>query len=207
MGYSKSKEFQQSLTPDKVIEMLKEGNKRFLAKSGTKSEYYAKISDIHPSPWAIIHRCMDSRVLPEIIFDVGIGDVFVTGIGGNIINDDITGSMEFACELSGSKLILILGHTKCIAIESAIKNVELGKVTALLEKIAPAVESAKEKFGSPSAQNKNFVTKTAECNVRHSIDNLRTSSKILHDLEKSGEIKIIGAIYDVETGAVTFLDE
>lgn len=207
MAYSKSKEFQQSLTPDKVIEMLKEGNKRFLAKSGTKSEYYAKLSDVHPSPWAIIHRCMDSRVLPEIIFDVGIGDVFVTGIGGNIINDDITGSMEFACELSGSKLILILGHTKCIAIESAINNVEMGKITELLEKISPALESAKEKFSSPSVKDKKFVNETTENNVRHSIDQLRNSSKILHDLEKSGEIKIVGAIYDVETGVVTFLDE
>lgn len=207
MAYSKSKEFQQSLTPDKVIEMLKEGNKRFLAKSGTKSEYYAKLSDVHPSPWAIIHRCMDSRVLPEIIFDVGIGDVFVTGIGGNIINNDITGSMEFACELSGSKLILILGHTKCIAIESAINNVEMGKITELLEKISPALESAKEKFSSPSVKDKKFVNETTENNVRHSIDQLRNSSKILHDLEKSDEIKIVGAIYDVETGVVTFLDE
>lgn len=206
MAYSKSKEFQQSLTPDKVIEMLKEGNKRFIAKSGTKSEYYAKLSDTHPSPWAIIHRCMDSRVLPEIIFDVGIGDVFVTGIGGNIINDDITGSMEFACELSGSKLILILGHTKCIAIESAINNVEMGKITELLEKISPALESAKEKFSNPSVKDKKFVNETTEFNVRHSIDQLRNSSKILHDLEKSGEIKIVGAIYDVETGVVTFLD-
>lgn len=207
MGYSKSKEFQQSLTPDKVIEMLKDGNKRFTERSGTKREYHAKISEMHPSPWAVIHRCMDSRVLPEIIFDVGIGDVFVTGIGGNIINDDIIGSMEFACGLSGAKLILILGHTKCIAIESALNNVELGKVTTLLEKISPAVESVKEKNSGKTTSNKNLIDETIECNVRLSIDHLRKSSKILTDLENNGEIKIIGAIYDVETGEVKFLNE
>lgn len=207
MAYSKSKEFQQSLTPEKVIEMLKEGNKKFTERSGTRKEYHAKLSEVHPSPWAVIHRCMDSRVLPELIFDVGIGDVFVTGIGGNIINDDIIGSMEFACGLSGAKLILILGHTKCIAIESALKNVELGKVTTLLEKIAPAINAAKEKLNDAPVKDNKLVSETTECNVRLSIDHLRSSSKILSDLEKSGEIKIIGAIYDVQTGLVTFLDE
>lgn len=199
MLYPKTKEFQKSLTPDKVIEMLREGNNRFIKKSNSEREYHSEIKETSqsPAPWAIIHRCMDSRVLPEIIFDIGVGEVFVTGVAGNVINDDITGSMEFACEVTGVKLILILGHTKCIAVESAMNKVEMGKVTGILEKISPAVDASK---------NKNDLTSITELNIKNSIEHLRSSSKIISDLEKAGEIKISGAMYDVESGKVTFLD-
>lgn len=199
MFYPKTKEFQKSLTPDKVIEMLKEGNQRFITKTNSGREYHNEIiaTAQNPAPWAIIHRCMDSRVLPEVIFDIGVGEVFVTGVAGNIINDDITGSMEFACEVTGVKLILILGHTKCIAVESAMNKVEMGKVTGILEKISPAVDASK---------NKNDLTSITELNIKNSIEHLRNSSRIISDLEIAGEIKIAGAMYNVESGIVTFID-
>jgi carbonic anhydrase len=208
--YPKTKEFQQSLTPDMIIEMLKSGNNRFVANMRLDREYHADVETTAQGqyPWAIVHGCMDSRVPIEMVFDVGIGDIFATAVAGNIINVDFLGSMEYACQVVGSKLILVMGHTECGAVKGAIDDVQLGNITTVLEKIAPPVEKLRNenRFDNFTSKNKVLVDDVTVLNVRAGMDQIRNSSQILRDLEASGSIKIVGAVYDVFTGKITFLD-
>ena len=155
-------------------------------------------------PKAIVLSCVDSRVPVEDVFDRGIGDVFVARVAGNFVNEDILGSMEFACRVSGSKLILVLGHEHCGAIKAAISNVQMGNITLMLENIKPAVEKVTYD-GNRVSENQKFVHMVCESNVKNTMEEIRKNSPILNDMEQSEEIKIVGAIYDMDTGKVSFL--
>ena len=196
-----TKEIQDSITPDRAIEMLKEGNKRFLNNNEIQRDLQEQVKGTSEgqNPYAVVLSCIDSRVPVELAFDQGIGDVFSARVAGNIINEDILGSIEYACGVAGSKAILVLGHTKCGAVTSACKGVELGNITALLSKVKPAIQEVKERTGELEVEE---VTKS---NVYQSIKEIREKSSLLADLENQGAIKIVGAIYHVEDGKVSFL--
>jgi len=202
-----TKEEQAKLTPDTVLQMLKEGNARFVNDNLTARLHSAQVRDAAKGqyPKAVILSCLDSRIPVEDVFDKGIGDLFVARVAGNIVNEDILGSMEFGCKVSGAKLIVVLGHTECGAIKGAIDNVQLGNLTALLSKIKPAVDSTKNFSGEKSSKNKDYVNAVTAKNVELTVNNIRERSEILRDMEKNGEIRIVGAIYDLETGKITFL--
>ena len=196
-----TKEIQDGISPDRAIEMLKEGNQRFLNKNEVERNLHVQVNQTSEGqfPYAVVLSCIDSRVPVELTFDQGIGDVFSARVAGNIINEDILGSIEYACGVAGSKAILVLGHTKCGAVTAACQGVELGNITALLGKVKPAIKEVQERTGELEVEE---VTKA---NVRQSILEIREKSTLLADLEKEGKIKIIGAIYHVEDGRVTFL--
>ena len=196
-----TKEIQDGISPDKAIEMLKEGNNRFLNKSRMQRDLNEQVNGTSGGqfPYAVILSCIDSRVPVELTFDQGIGDVFSARVAGNIVNEDMLGSMEYACGVAGSKAILVLGHTKCGAVTSACKGVELGNITALLSKIKPAIHQVQERTGNTE------VEEVTIANVYQSIKEIREKSSILSDLENEGKIKIAGAVYHVEDGRVTFL--
>ncbi|HCA43374.1 MAG TPA: carbonic anhydrase [Bacteroidetes bacterium] len=206
----KTREFQQSLTPDEVINILKEGNSRFINNMRLEREYHTEVKKTSQGqyPWAVLHGCMDSRVTSEIIFDTGIGDIFVNSLAGNIITDEVIGSMEYGCNVVGSKLILVLGHTNCGAVKGAIDDVEFGNITTVLNEIHPAVDSAKFLLSSNifTSSNSSFVELVTRLNVKMGMDEIRRRSPALKELEDNGKIKIVGAIYDVETGEVKFLE-
>jgi carbonic anhydrase len=194
------------LTPDDVIALMKKGNQRFRLGKETPHDYLAqqKASAKGQYPAAVILSCIDSRAPAETIMDLGIGDTFNARVAGNIANDDILGSMEFACKLSGAKVVLVMGHTACGAIKGAIDNAQLGNLTGLLAKIRPAVEATQYQ-GERSATNYGFVDAVARKNVELTMIDIHRRSSVLADLETSGAIKIAGAMYNLETGAVEFL--
>lgn len=201
-------EEQAKLSPDTVLEILKTGNKEFMQDNLTVRNNSERIraAALGQYPKAVIVSCLDSRVPVEDVFHRGIGDVFVARVAGNIINDDILGSLEYACKVSGSKLIVVLGHEHCGAIKSAIDDVRLGNITTLLAKVQPAVKSASENFeGTKSGKNPKFVEAVCLDNVKHSMDVIRDKSPILKEMEDKGEIKIVGGVYHMETGRVDFL--
>ena len=204
-----NKAIQDSLTPDIVIKDLMEGNKRFLSKTTLSVDHSALIEQTSKGqfPKAIILACVDSRVPVETIFDQAIGDVFVARVAGNFENTDILGSLEFACKVSGSKVVLILGHEGCGAVKAACDGVELGHITDLLNNIKPAVEASKETTNDidTSSKNKNFVDKTIVNNVNLTISRIRQKSSILKQMEASGDIKIIGGVYKISSGKVELL--
>jgi len=203
----KTKEILQTITPDIALEMMKEGNRRFVNKDMIEREHEWHIRETIDSqhPFAIVLGCIDSRVEPSIIFDQGIGDLFIARIAGNIINQDILGSMEYACAVSGSKLVLVLGHTSCGAVKGAIDNVVLDNLTPSLRHIQLAMERVKTDDGiDRSAKNLEFVDMVATKNVEHSVNDIRNQSPILRNLEEEGKIKIVGAIYDHSSGEVRF---
>lgn len=193
------------LTPDQIIALMKEGNERFRQGRESTPDYIAQqratANDQHPA--AVILSCIDSRAPAEIIMNLGIGDVFNSRVAGNISNDDLLGSMEFACKLAGAKVVLVMGHTSCGAIKGAIEGVQLGNLTALLAKIHPAVEATVFK-GDRSSKNPAFVDAVAAKNVELTIDSIRANSPVLCDLESAKAIKIAGAMYNLETGQVDF---
>ena len=193
------------LTPDEVIELMKQGNQRFRLGKESPHDYLAqqKASAKGQYPAAVILSCIDSRAPAETIMDLGIGDTFNARVAGNISNDDILGSMEFACKLAGAKVVLVMGHTACGAIKGAIDNAQLGNLTGLLGKIRPAVAATKYQ-GERSATNYGFVDAVARTNVELTMADIRRRSSVLADLEKSGAIKIVGAMYNLDTGAVEF---
>ena len=200
-------EEQSKLTPEKVIEILKQGNKEFVNNlmAGSCVEHIS-VSVKGQYPAAIILSCIDSRVPVEDIFQCSIGDIFVARVAGNIINPDILGSMEYACKVSGAKLIVVMGHRNCGAIKSAIDNVKLGNITGLLNKIKPAVKKAKVNFpGENKSSNQEFVEKVCLANVDLMVNEIRCKSPILKEMEDKGEIKIMGAMYDIDSGKVYFL--
>lgn len=201
-------EEQARLTPDKVINLFKDGNLRFINNDLTARDHSAQVrkSTNAQYPKAIVLSCVDSRVPVEDVFDRGIGDIFVARVAGNFINEDILGSMEFACKVSGSKLVLIMGHEHCGAVKAAIDDVKLGNITPMLTKIKPAVAMT-EYSGTRNSRNKEFVHMVCESNVKNSISQVRVRSAILKEMEENGEIRILGAIYDMDTGKVSFLKD
>ena len=207
MTWAKTPEAQKSLTPDQAIEMLKDGNQRFVKNQQTEMDLkeQVKLGTNGQYPFAVILGCIDSRVPAEIVFDQGIGDVFNVRIAGNIVNNDILGSIEYGCKVAGSKLVLVLGHTSCGAVKGAVQQVELGHITELLSKVKPAIDSITDPKPDSGDQLGPYVNKVAKVNVNNSINDIRERSTILKELEDDGTIKIIGAMYDVSTGKVNFL--
>lgn len=201
-------EKQKALTPDGVLKELMDGNKRYMAGELSDPNVKARIkaSAGGQFPKAVILSCLDSRVPVEDVFDQGIGDIFVGRVAGNIENEDQLGSMEFAAAASGVKLVMVLGHEACGAVKGACDGVELGNLTALLEKIRPAVEAV-DGFAKSERTSKNseFVAKVVEENVRQTVADIRERSEVLAGLEKEGKIKIVGAIYSLSDGSVSLL--
>lgn len=202
-----SRETQSQLNPDLALEILKEGNDRFVKNLKANRNLLQQVNDTAQGqfPFATILSCIDSRTSAELIFDQGLGDVFSIRIAGNILNEDILGSMEFATKVVGTKIIIVLGHTKCGAIVGACNNVELGNLTALLDKVKPAIAIEKETTENRTGSNVRFVDNVTTNNVIHTIERIRSESPIILDLENTGAIKIVGAIYNVDTGSVNFL--
>ena len=199
---------QQALSPDDVFQLFQEGNERFVSGTLTSRDHSAQIRDAANGqfPKAIVLSCVDSRIPVEDVFDLGIGDIFVARVAGNFENSDILGSMEFATKVSGAKMILVLGHEDCGAVKAAIDEAQLGNITAMLKNIKPAVDSLSDYEGEQSSANPEFVHLVAEKNVRVSMDDIRERSPILREMENQEQIAIIGALYDMHTGAVQFLD-
>lgn len=200
-----TKEQRDSMTPDQIIEAMKRGNARFRRGERKARNYLGeqKASASGQYPAAVLLSCIDSRAPAEVIMDLGIGDIFNCRVAGNVANDDILGSMEFACALSGAKVVLVMGHTSCGAIKGAIANAELGHLTGLLGKIKPAVEATAYN-GERSASNYTFVDAVARKNVAMTLASIRSGSPVLAELETKGAIKIAGAMYNLKTGEVEF---
>lgn len=203
-----TKEAQAKMTPDSSIEVLKEGNKRFLKSKKAERNLLEQVTDTSTGqfPFATVLSCIDSRVSSELIFDQGIGDIFSIRIAGNFVNEDILGSMEFACKLAGTRVVVVLGHTACGAVKGACDHARLGNLTALINKIEPAVEAVTEPADESLRNSKNiaFVNEVAKKNVYMTMENIRKQSPVLAEMEQNNEIKIIGGMYDINTGAVEF---
>ncbi len=196
---------QENLTPKDAHNILVEGNKRFVQNLKAQRNLQDQVLETSKGqyPFAVILSCIDSRVPAELVFDQGIGDIFSVRVAGNIVNEDVLGSMEYACKVAGSKIVVVMGHSKCGAVTAACKNVELGNITTLLSKIKPAVNVVRT---DDSEMNEDAIEEVAVENVKHSIDRIREESPILADLEADGHIEIVGALYDVTTGQVTFFE-
>jgi carbonic anhydrase len=201
-----NKAMQAAITPSMAIDILKEGNKRFMnnLKANRNLLEQANETSDGQHPFAVILSCIDSRTSAELIFDQGLGDIFSIRIAGNIINEDILGSMEFACKVAGSKIIVVLGHSKCGAIKGACDQVELGNLTGLLHKIQPAIQNERTEIDNRSSSNAAFVEKVAELNVAHTVASIRERSPILDELIASGEVGILGGMHNLSNGEVTF---
>jgi carbonic anhydrase len=202
-----TKEQQDKLTPDAVLESLLQGNQRFVEGSITKRDHSAQVRAAATGqfPKAVILSCLDSRIPVEDVFDRGIGDLFVARIAGNFVNTDILGSMEFACKVSGAKLVFVLGHEHCGAVKGAIDNVELGNLTHTLSNIKPAVEKVTDVDGERTSSNEAFVHEVAEANVRLAMQMVRDQSEILKEMDEAGDIQIVGGMYDMSTGMIEML--
>lgn len=201
-----TQEMQAEITPEAALELLKEGNQRFINNRRANRDLLKQASETSSSqhPFAVVLSCIDSRTSAELIFDQGIGDIFSIRVAGNVVNQDILGSMEFACKVAGSKLIVVLGHTQCGAIKGACDHVELGNLTTLLDKISPAVDKETTEQENRSSSNINFVENIAAINVRKSVNDIMEKSPILKAMIDSGECGIIGGMHDISTGEVTF---
>lgn len=206
-----TKETQATITPEKALQFLKEGNLRFQNNLKVHHDLLEQVNRTSESqfPFVTILSCIDSRVPAELIFDQGLGDVFSIRIAGNFVNEDILGSMEFGSKLAGAKLVVVLGHTGCGAIKGACDNVKLGNLTGLINKIKPAVEAVKnpENQSLRNSLNHEFVNCVSEKNVVLTLENIRKESPILQQMEEVNEIKIIGAMYDISTGEVRFFED
>lgn len=204
LSATQTQESQAATSPSEAIEMLKAGNRRFLDGQALQRSYPDQIAATATGqyPYAVVLGCIDSRVPVETVFDQGIGDIFTPRVAGNIVNEDLLGSMEFACKLAGSKAIVVLGHTACGAVKGAIGKARLGNLTALVGKIEPVVDQVAEKMDSEDA---GFVDAVAEANVKATIEAIRSHSDVLAEMESNGEITIEGAMYDVASGEVRFL--
>lgn len=205
-----TRETQATMTPQKSLYFLKEGNLRFQNNLKANRNLLEQVNDTSEGqfPFATILSCIDSRVSAELVFDQGLGDIFSIRIAGNFINEDILGSMEFACKVAGTKLIVVLGHTGCGAVKGACDDAKMGNLTAMLSKIKPAVNAVSEPKDASLRNSKNleFVDNVAEKNVFLSMENIRKQSPILKEMEDRNEIDIVGGMYDINTGAVTFFE-
>jgi carbonic anhydrase len=204
-----TKELQAAITPAKALELLEEGNKRFVNNLRMNRNLLQQANETSDGqfPFAVILSCIDSRTSAELIFDQGLGDVFSVRIAGNIINEDILGSMEFGCKVAGSKIIVVLGHTKCGAVKGACDHVEMGNLTSLLTKLRPAVDDEKTVTENRNSGNPEFVEKVAAINVKRTVKSITERSTILKEMIEKGEIGIVGGNYDVTTGVVTFYED
>ncbi len=204
-----TKEMQTAITPSMALDLLKEGNKRFVNNLKVNRNLLQQANETSDGqhPFAVILSCIDSRTSAELIFDQGLGDVFSVRIAGNIINEDILGSMEFGCKVAGSKIIVVLGHTKCGAVKGACDHVEMGNLTALLTKIRPAVDDEKTTIDNRNSSNSEFVEKVASINVKRTVKAIMERSPILKEMIKKGEIGIVGGTHNITTGEVEFYAE
>ncbi|PQB05944.1 carbonic anhydrase family protein [Aureitalea marina] len=205
---AQTKETQAAFTPASALEALKAGNQRFVNNQQVSRDLGSQVQDTATGqyPFATVLHCIDSRVSAELIFDQGIGDLFSIRIAGNFVNDDILGSMEFACKLAGTKVLVVLGHTACGAVKGACDHARLGNLTTLIQKLELAVESVPEPTDQTQRNSANieFVNEVAKKNVEMTMDNIRLKSAVLRDMEESGDIVIVGGMYDIATGAVEF---
>lgn len=201
---TQNKTTQEKLTPNDARKILVEGNKRFVQNLKAQRNLQEQVAETSKGqyPFAVILSCIDSRVPAELVFDQGIGDIFSVRVAGNIVNEDILGSIEYACKVAGSKIVVVMGHTKCGAVTAACQSVELGNITTLLNKIKPAVDTIKADEEEMSADS---IEEVAVQNVKLSIERIRKESSILLEMEKEGNIEIVGASYDVANGRVKFL--
>lgn len=204
-----TKELQEKITPKLALDLLVEGNKRFVNNLKVNRNLLQQANETSDGqhPFAVILSCIDSRTSVELIFDQGLGDVFSVRIAGNIVNTDILGSMEFACKVAGAKIIVVLGHTKCGAIKGACDHVEMGNLTSLLSKIQPAVSSEQTVEKNRTSSNEEFVEKVSALNVKKTVEAIMSRSPILKELIESGACGIIGGSHDITTGHVTFYPE
>jgi len=203
---TQTKETQSMISPEVALNLLKEGNERFINGDTINRDLSEQIQDTANGqyPYAVILSCIDSRVPAEMIFDQGIGDIFNVRIAGNFVNTDILGSLEFACKVAGSKLIVVLGHTSCGAVKGACDNVELGNLTEMLNQLMPAVNSVKDVNLNRTSSNAEFVQKVADANVRLTMENILAESPLLSEMIENKEIALVGAMYDVSSGRVNF---
>ncbi|WP_394336282.1 carbonic anhydrase family protein [Flavobacterium crocinum] len=204
-----TKEMQAAITPSKALELLKEGNQRFVSNLKINRNLLQQANETSDGqhPFAVILSCIDSRTSAELIFDQGLGDIFSVRIAGNIINEDILGSMEFGCKVAGSKIIVVLGHTKCGAVKGACDHVEMGNLTALLTKIRLAVDDETQTKENRNSGNAAFVENVSVINVKRTVSSIMQRSPILKEMIENGEIGIVGGSHDITTGEVTFFPE
>ena len=204
-----NKETQAQMTPRKALQFLQEGNDRFINNLKANRNLLEQANETRDGQWpfATILSCIDSRTSAELIFDQGLGDIFSVRIAGNIVNTDILGSMEFACKVAGSKLIVVLGHSKCGAVKGACDHVEMGNLTELLSKIQPSVYQEKDTTDNRTSKNSEFVENVAEINVKRSVKNIIERSFVLEQMLEEDQIGIVGAMHDIESGKVIFYDD
>ena len=204
-----TKEMQAAITPTMAMGLLKDGNKRFMNNLKVNRNLLQQANETSDGqhPFAVILSCIDSRTSAELIFDQGLGDIFSVRIAGNIINEDILGSMEFGCKVAGSKIIVVLGHTKCGAVKGACDHVEMGNLTALLSKLQPAVYDEKTVQDNRSSSNGEFVEKVATINVKRTVHSIIERSPIIKEMLEKGQIGIIGGMHDISSGEVTFYED
>ena len=202
-----TREQQVAYTPQKALDKLLAGNRRFVADDLTQRNHSQRIREAYEGqfPKAVILSCLDSRIPVEDVFDLGIGDIFVARVAGNFVNEDILGSMEFGCRVAGAKLIMVIGHTSCGAVKAAIDDVKLGNITPMLAKIRPAIEKGRPFDGKKGSDNPAYVAHVCRENVRLAVETIRERSEILRTMEGEGSIKIVGAYYDLRSGDVTLL--
>lgn len=202
---TQTQDIQDNLTPNDAHNILLEGNKRFAQNVKAQRNLQEQVFETSKGqyPFAVVLSCIDSRVPAELVFDQGIGDIFSVRVAGNIVNEDVLGSMEYACKVAGSKIVVVMGHSKCGAVTAACDHVELGNITALLSKIKPAVEMVNPEN---SKFDEDMIEKVGLRNVENSIREIKQQSSILVEMEKNGEIEIVGAIYDVTTGLIEFIE-
>ena len=207
-GAALTREAQAAITPAKALEMLKQGNERFVSGKSIERDYLAQVKQTSSGqfPFAAVVSCLDSRIPPAIVFDRGIGDLFVARVAGNFVNDDILGSLEFATKLAGAKLILVMGHTECGAVKGACDAAQLGLLTATLANINSAVKAVQGNYTPRNSQNAEFVQAVTEMNVLLTMQTLRDRSVVLREMIDKGEIALVGAMYDVSSGRVIFYE-
>ncbi len=203
-----TKEMQNAISPTMALNLLKDGNKRFVNNLKINRNLLQQANDTSDGqhPFAVILSCIDSRTSAELIFDQGLGDIFSVRIAGNIVNEDILGSMEFGCKVAGAKIIVVLGHTKCGAVKGACDNVALGNLTGLIEKIKPAVDQEMSTTNNRNSSNSTFVENVAELNVSLSVKNILLKSPIIAEMVKNEEITIVGGVHDISSGEVKFFE-
>ncbi|WP_186756899.1 carbonic anhydrase family protein [Echinicola salinicaeni] len=199
-------ETQATVTPQKALDFLKEGNQRFVNNLKYNRNLLEQVNDTKDGQWpfAIVLSCIDSRTSAELIFDQGLGDIFSTRIAGNVANEDILGSMEYACKVAGSKLVVVLGHSKCGAINGACAGVKMGNLTGLLNKVTPSIEEVKKELPDSLPTDVKFVEAVSHHNIIHTMDAILERSAVLKELYDAGEIGVVGGYYNVETGEVEF---
>ena len=205
-----TKETQSTMTPQKALQFLKEGNGRFQQNLKANRNLLEQVNDTSKGqfPFAVVLSCIDSRVPAELVFDQGIGDIFSVRVAGNIVNEDILGSIEYGCKVAGSLAVIVLGHTACGAVKGACDDVQLGNITTLLSKIKPAVKAVKEPTEAANrvGSNSKFVDEVVHKNVEISMKEIREKSAVLTEMENNNEIVIVGAVYNVSSGKIEFLD-